>query len=104
MIYNIYIKKITEISLASQNLLLLYNMSTQGIENIFSRPRKCTLDSKLREFQFKLLYRIIYTNQYLYKFKFLSEDVCSYCKNAEETYEHIFFECNEIKKGVGKLL
>ena len=56
------------------------------------------LDSKLREFQFKLLYRIIYTNHYLYKFKFLSEDVCSYCKNSEETYEHVFFECNKIKE------
>ena len=61
MVYSTYIKQITEISSASQNLALLYNMLLQEIENTFSRPRKCTLDSKLREFQFKLLYRIIYT-------------------------------------------
>ena len=36
---------------------------------IFSRPGWSTLSSNLREFQFKLLYGIVYTNYHLYKFK-----------------------------------
>ena len=35
-----------------------YDFSSKEIENIFLRLRWCTLNSRLREFQFKLLYRV----------------------------------------------
>ena len=36
-------------------------------EQLYLLPRKATLDSKTREFQYKLLHRIIYTNKILHK-------------------------------------
>ena len=68
------------------------------MENIFVQPRLCTLDSKLREFQFKLLHRIVYTNHHLHRFKFRVNGLCSYCNILEETYQHVFFDCNIIKR------
>lgn len=97
MVYRTCIKTV-EIVPAFQNLASLYNVSLKEIEKIFIRPRKCTLDSKLREFQFKLLHRIIYTNYHLYRFQFVQDDLCSYCQNFQETYQHLFFECSKIKE------
>ena len=37
-------------------------------ERIFSLPFKITLNTKLREFQYKILHRICYTNILLFKF------------------------------------
>ena len=39
-------------------------------ERIFSLPFKITLNTKLREFQYKVLQRICYTNIMLFKFGF----------------------------------
>ena len=74
-----------------------YGFSFKDIENIFKRPRKCTLNSRLREFQFKLLHGIAYTNHHLYRFGFAQTNLCSFCKKEEETYRHIFFECEYAK-------
>ena len=74
-----------------------YRLSDKDIENIFKRPRQCTLNSRLREFQFKLIHGIIYTNQHLYLFGKVDSNLCSYCKREEETYRHLFFQCGKAK-------
>ena len=70
-----------------------YDFSIKEIENIFLRLRWCTLNSRLREFQFKLLYGIVYTNHHLFRFKFVSDNLCSFCGKEDETYKHIFYTC-----------
>ena len=70
-----------------------FDFSLKEIENIFLRLRWCTLNSRLREFQFKLLYGIVYTNHHLFRFKFVSDNLCSFCGKEEETYKHIFYTC-----------
>ena len=45
-----------------------YNFTYKDIENAFRRPRKRTLNNRLREFQFKLLHGIVYTNHHLFRF------------------------------------
>ena len=45
----------------------LYPMLELPWQEIYIRPRKTTLESKAREFQYKLLNRIIYTNKILHK-------------------------------------
>ena len=62
----------------------------------------CSLSSKLREFQFKLLHEILYTNHDLHSFRFHENGLCSFCENFEETYQHVFFECNKINEVWGK--
>ena len=61
------------------------------------RPRQCTLNSRLREFHFKMLHGIAYTNHHLFRFKISQNNLCCYCKKEEETYRHLFFECEHAR-------
>ena len=102
MVYKSQIKKNVETNSAGGNLMTLYNIPRKEVEKIYVQPRMCTLSSKLREFQFKLLHNILYTNHHLHRFRFHENGLCSFCKNFEETYQHVFFECNTIKEVWGK--
>ena len=97
MIYEVLIKMRTDKSCAERNLEETYGASEKEIQTIFLRPRKSTLNSRLREFQFKMLYNLIYTNKHLFVFKIVGNSVCSFCQKAEETYEHLFFLCEKIR-------
>ena len=66
-------------------------------EQFYLLPRKATLDSKTREFQYKLLHRIIYTNKILYKMGLVPSPMCSFCGNTEESLEHLFIYCDTSK-------
>ena len=55
--------------------------------------RKTTLESKAREFQYKVLNRIIYTNKILYKIGKTATPLCSFCGRSEESLEHLFIYC-----------
>ena len=61
--------------------------------SIYLLPRKCTLSTKLRNFQFKFLHRRIATNSFLFKIKFSDTDLCCFCQNAQETLIHLFWDC-----------
>lgn len=57
----------------------------------------CTLESRLRIFQYKILHRILGVNKLLFKIKKAESPLCSFCNLQEETLEHLFWECPEIK-------
>ena len=46
-----------------------FQSDEEGREKIYSLPSKVTLHTKLREFQYKVLNRILYTNEMLFKIK-----------------------------------
>ena len=69
------------------------NFSEDEIGIIFNRPRWCTLSSILREFQFKLLHGIVYTNHHLQMFNFVDTNSCSFCNKHDVTYQHLFYAC-----------
>ena len=52
-----------------------------------------TLDTKLREFQYKLLNLIIFTNRNLYQFKMVETPLCAFCNKEEESLEHLLYFC-----------
>jgi len=54
------------------------------------------LDTKLREFQYKILNRILYTNKMLFKFKKVDSPLCDFCEKELETIEHLFFHCTKV--------
>ena len=62
-------------------------------EDIYILPRSTTLDSKAREFQCKLLNRVIYTNKILYKMGKVASPMCSFCGKSDESLEHLFIHC-----------
>jgi len=65
-------------------------------EQFYLLPRKATLDSKTREFQYKLLHRIIYTNK-IHIMALVPSPMCSFCGNMEESLEHLFIYCDTSK-------
>ena len=58
---------------------------------------KCTKETKLREFQFKLLHRRIATNDYLHKIGLEQSDLCTFCGEETENLTHLFLRCKYSK-------
>ena len=52
-------------------------------ENIYSLSFQTKLDTKLREFQYKVLHRICYTNKLLFKFRIVDSPLCYFCNEDE---------------------
>jgi hypothetical protein len=54
-----------------------------------------SIETKIREFQFKLLHNILYTNKQLHRMnpKRFTSPNCTFCDEQEETYEHLFYKC-----------
>ena len=61
---------------------------------IYSLPHRVTSDTKLRQFQFKLLNKYLATNAFLYKIGVASSPLRSFCEKENESLEHIFIYCN----------
>ena len=61
---------------------------------IHSLPFSCTIDSKLRNFQYKYIMRIIPTNKLLLKFKIKTTNLCDFCSMFIETLDHLFWYCS----------
>lgn len=66
-------------------------------KQIYLIPHKVTLDIKTRMFQFKILNRIIYTNQLLNKMRLTDTSLCTFCGECEESLEHLFLHCKFTK-------
>ena len=63
-------------------------------KDLYIIPYQCTLDTKLREFQFKILHRILTTNYSLYKMSLAPSPVCSFCDHNDESLRHLFVHCS----------
>ena len=62
-------------------------------KNIYLTPIRATIDTKLRDFQYKFIMRIIPTNTYLFKCKISNSNLCDLCNRNIETVKHLFWEC-----------
>ena len=62
-------------------------------KNIYSLPRKVTLDSKTRTFQYKVLNNILYLNHQMFRMKIVSLPLCSFCGESSKTAGHLFLRC-----------
>ena len=54
---------------------------------------QCTLDAKIREFQYKILNCIIFTNKKLNLIGVVESPNCTFCQEATESVEHLLFSC-----------
>ena len=61
------------------------------------KQHRVTSDTKLREFQFKLLNRYLVTNDFLNKIGVLTSPACSFCGKENESLEHILISCHYAK-------
>ena len=57
-----------------------------------------TKDTKLQNFQFKLLKRILPVNSFLYKCGLKETELCTFCMETKENLLHLFWNCNLVKQ------
>jgi len=60
---------------------------------IYSSLKNSTSDTKLKWFQYRILCKVVTTNDYLYKRKVIDSDRCTFCKTEKETIYHLLSEC-----------
>ena len=56
-------------------------------------PFQSTLDTNMRWFQIKVLNRILYMKDALYRFGMVTDTTCTFCKNSEESILHVYCFC-----------
>ena len=62
-------------------------------DKIFGLIYTTTIDTRSRQFQFKILHDILATNCKLYKWKIKASNSCSLCNLYPEDTYHLFLEC-----------
>ena len=76
---------------AKWSQILLCEQDSLPWSDYYSLNFHCTIDSKMRAFQYKILLRIIPTNKYLKVCNIIENDSCYFCCSEVETIEHLFF-------------
>ena len=66
-------------------------------KKIYSLPFVVTIETKIREFQYKLLNDIVFTNEKLFRFKMIDSPFCPFCKKDVESLEHLLFHCTFVE-------
>ena len=61
-------------------------------KDIYPFPFIVTIETKIREFQYKVLNNIVFTNEKMFKFKMTDSPLCSFCKREVESFEHLLCE------------
>ena len=77
-------------------------LETYDWKNIYSIPFKYVREPYLQSFQYKIINRILNTNEKLFKWSLKQSNMCNYCK-AIDTIEHHLFQCNQSKNLWNKL-
>ena len=72
----------------------LYNFQWK---DIYTLPRKVTINAYIRSFQYKILNNILYLNKKLHTFGLPNTQQCSFCKMEEEIISHLFYYCIHIQ-------
>jgi hypothetical protein len=68
-----------------------------NFSDVFCNLYLVTNDSKLKNFQFKLLHRALPTNTFLVKIGIKNSDLCNFCKNASDSILHYIWLCPVVK-------
>ena len=78
---------------AKQKLTNKYSNIEIEWEKVYSLAFQCTLDTKIREFQYKILNCIMFTNEKLNLIGVVESPNCTFCQEATESVEHLLFSC-----------
>ena len=93
MLYNEFKRKKQTVPSAQKKIKLKYPDLSMVWKEIYSLPFTVTNDTKVREFQYKLLNNIVFTNEKLFRFKMIDSSLCAFCQTEVESPEHLFFHC-----------
>ena len=91
-LYSLSIFLKTETPTSQKYFMRLFPNLQCDWKDIYILPRKVTIGTKLRIFQYKLLDNILYLNKHLFMFRKKDTKHCSFCKLQDETINHLFVE------------
>ena len=63
---------------------------------IYDIPKICCKNTKLHWFQYRILHRILATNDLLTKMNIKQNNLCTFCNEETEKLEHLFWHCNTV--------
>ena len=69
---------------------------SKDFKEYFALPNKCTSDTKLIYFQYRILCRFLTTNTFLQKIGEINSSQCTFCKENPETLLHLFTACKKV--------
>ena len=92
-IYRLFLEKKQTTPTAKVKLAAKYSNIDIDWKSVYSLSFRTTLESKLREFQFKILNRIVFTNEKLFRFGMADSASCAFCQREVESIEHLLFSC-----------
>ena len=95
--YSLFISKKAKQPNAILKLQNYFNLTEEQLQQIFSLPHQVALEPYVRTFQYKVLNRILFTNDKLYKIGFILYKGCTFCKNEPETFTHLLCSCSHSK-------
>ena len=72
-------------------------------KQIHSIPSKCCRNTKMHWFQYRIIHRIIATNDLLTKMNIRQDNLCTFCKLEQEKIEHLFWHCNVVNQFWGTI-
>ena len=77
--------------------MVVYIFDDLKWETIYTNIFTSTIDVKLRNFQYKYIFRIIPTNKRLFIQNIASSNLCDFCSMGIEDLKHLFWECNYVQ-------
>ena len=86
-------KQTTPTAKDREKLSAKYHHLTIDWKRVYLLSFRTTLETKLREFQFKILNRIVFTNEKPFCFGMAESDKCAFCQTEVESIEHLLFSC-----------
>ena len=66
-------------------------------KHVFQICHKTTRDTKIRWFQYRLIFRTLPTNRYLNLRQIKNTSLCEFCNQLEDTISHMFWECQFVQ-------
>ena len=62
--------------------------------DIYKLPFNVVIDTKSREFQYRILNRYLTTSSFLHKIGLANSPLCTFCKQESESLEHLLIICS----------
>jgi hypothetical protein len=93
-IYWIFVKDIQVESIVTGKLQRELNITEENCKIVFKMPRVVS-NTKIRAFQYKLLYNLIPCNLYLNRIQKSDTDKCNWCQEIDDT-AHYFAKCKQL--------
>jgi len=98
MISDNCISKIFKSPISEEKWSAFFNDVDINWHAIYQIPLSSSRSTHLRYFQYRVIHRIIGTNNDLFKFGYVNSNLCTFCNIHVETIQHLFWECTTVAR------